>query len=119
MDSAIYIPTKRLFNYKDDFFKEGNIALNAYWLEREATSDLDINMIREEAQLLTKEYTSRPLFCELSSCVKRNGEPIAFPNITAYESHYESQHRYTCQTCHKPFPGSHWLNFHFDECHNV
>ncbi|KAI8086289.1 uncharacterized protein BX664DRAFT_335431 [Halteromyces radiatus] len=119
MVAPIYTPTKRIYSCDDDFFKEGNIALRAYWLERDAAADLDIDMIRQEATTLTNVFNYRPIFCELPSCIHRHGEPIAFPSLSAYEAHYEAQHRNTCSICGLPFPGSHWLQLHLDECHNV
>ncbi|KAI8602023.1 hypothetical protein EDD21DRAFT_304305, partial [Dissophora ornata] len=42
-----------------------------------------------------------------------------FPNAAAYEHHYETNHRYICETCKKPFPGEKWLELHLREVHDV
>ncbi|ORZ25682.1 hypothetical protein BCR42DRAFT_485809 [Absidia repens] len=117
--SASYRPTKRIFSCTDDFFNEGNIALRAYWLERDAATEHDTSLIREVAENLSTSFNERPIFCELPSCVKRYGEPVAFPSLVAYESHYEALHRNTCSICHLPFPGSRWLRLHLDELHDT
>ncbi|KAI8343094.1 hypothetical protein BC941DRAFT_508545 [Chlamydoabsidia padenii] len=117
--SLIYTPTKRIFSCNDEFFKEGNIALRAYWLERDAATETDVNMIRQEANTLSTSFQSRPIFCELPSCIQRHGGPVSFPTLVAYEAHYEAQHRNHCSICHLSFPGAHWLELHLDEQHNV
>lgn len=52
--STIYIPKKRIYAPEDPFFEEGNIALRAIWLARHAASEVEINMIQEEALELTR-----------------------------------------------------------------
>lgn len=52
--STIYIPQKRIYAPNDPFFEEGNIALRAIWLAKQAESELEIDMIQEEALDLTR-----------------------------------------------------------------
>lgn len=52
--SAIYIPRKRKYAANDLFFEEGNIALRAHWLARDAQDAHDIEMIEQEARLLSE-----------------------------------------------------------------
>lgn len=47
--STIYRPTKRIYLPNDPFFEEGNIALRAYWLKKEAHNEHEIEMIQQEA----------------------------------------------------------------------
>lgn len=51
---SLYKPTKVIRDVTDPFFEEGNIAIRAYWLERDARSDQDIAIIREEASMLAE-----------------------------------------------------------------
>lgn len=44
---------------------------------------------------------------------------INFPNVTAYERHYEAKHKNVCIECYKVFPGAEWLKLHIDEHHNT
>lgn len=135
----IYTPQKRLYAPDDPFFQEGNIALRAIWLARDAESEHEIDMIREQADSIQKyrrclrvwvtaalnpvklafRDLSRPIYCALPSCCSRQGVPAEFPSVTAYELHYETRHRNVCAACGKVFPGHHWLQLHLDECHNV
>ncbi|KAF9910418.1 hypothetical protein EC991_006685 [Linnemannia zychae] len=36
-----------------------------------------------------------------------------------YEHHFDTNHRYICQTCKKAFPGEKWLVLHIREIHDV
>lgn len=48
--STIYIPQKRIYAPNDPFFEEGNIALRAIWLKKQAVSDAEVNMIQQEQE---------------------------------------------------------------------
>lgn len=50
--STIYTPKKRIYAPDDPFFEEGNIALRAIWLQKQAQSEIEYNMIKEEASNL-------------------------------------------------------------------
>lgn len=50
--TTIYIPQKRVYAPNDPFFEEGNIALRAIWLKRQAESDLEVDMIQHEQEEL-------------------------------------------------------------------
>lgn len=50
--TTIYIPQKRIYAPNDPFFEEGNIALRAIWLKRQAESDLEVDMIQHEQEEL-------------------------------------------------------------------
>ncbi|ORX54599.1 hypothetical protein DM01DRAFT_316836 [Hesseltinella vesiculosa] len=117
MLSNLFTPTKIPFSDKNDYFKQGTIALRAYWLQHEHTEDMEI--IQQEAQNLTSSISQTPIFCELSSCVKHNHyQPLAFPNLVAFELHDETYHRHICSECHRTFPSDRWLRLHCDELHN-
>lgn len=51
---SLYKPTKVIRDSNDPFFEEGNIAIRAYWLERDARSEQDIAIIRQEASMLAE-----------------------------------------------------------------
>lgn len=108
--STIYIPQKRIYAPNDPFFEEGNIALRAIWLARQAKSEVEVDMIQEEALELTSKNDA-PMYCDHCR--------LEFPNITAYECHYEAVHRNVCSVCSKIFPGAEWLQLHLDEFHNI
>ncbi|KAI8379232.1 uncharacterized protein BYT42DRAFT_613560 [Radiomyces spectabilis] len=115
----MYTPTKRIYAPNDPFFQEGNIALRAIWLERDAAeSGNDADMVREEADRLAQNYIQPPIYCEMATCTTR-GESMAFPSVAAYQLHYEATHRHVCTVCNKHFPGALWLDLHFNECHDV
>ncbi|KAL9537576.1 hypothetical protein MBANPS3_011649 [Mucor bainieri] len=96
--STIYTPQKRIYLPNDPFFEEGNIALRSIWLQKQAQSENELEMIQEQAS-------------ELAT--------IELPDILAYELHYEAVHRNVCSVCHKIFPGEEWLQLHLDELHDV
>jgi hypothetical protein len=52
--STIYIPQKRIYATNDPFFEEGNIALRAIRLKKQAESDSEIDMIQQEETELQK-----------------------------------------------------------------
>ena len=51
---SLYKPHKVIYQPNDPFFEEGNIALRAYWLERDAENERDAALIRQEANLLAE-----------------------------------------------------------------
>ncbi|KAI9488764.1 hypothetical protein BDB00DRAFT_29862 [Zychaea mexicana] len=114
----LYTPCKHIYPPNDPFFQEGNIALRAYWLERDAKSEREIALIRQEANSLAEDFT-RLIYCEQKTCVELHKQPIAFFTTAAYEAHYETHHKHVCSACHKRFPSAHWLQLHLDEFHNV
>ncbi|ORY92109.1 hypothetical protein BCR43DRAFT_80687 [Syncephalastrum racemosum] len=114
----LYTPTKVIYKPSDSFFDEGNIALRAYWLQRDSVDEHSAELIREEAARLTKDYT-RTISCELSACRQPAGTVLAFPSIAAYEAHYEARHRNVCTECQRVFPSFFFLQLHIDEIHNV
>jgi predicted alpha/beta-fold hydrolase len=52
--STIYTPRKVIYAPNDPFFEEGNIAIRAVLLQREAQSSIEIDMIEQEATDLSK-----------------------------------------------------------------
>jgi K+-sensing histidine kinase KdpD len=52
--NRIYIPQKRIYAANDPFFEEGNIALRAIWLKRQAQSDVEVDLIQQEVTELYK-----------------------------------------------------------------
>jgi predicted alpha/beta-fold hydrolase len=52
--STIYTPKKIIYAPNDPFFEEGNIAIRAILLQREARSATEIDMIEQEATDLSK-----------------------------------------------------------------
>ncbi|KAL0139682.1 hypothetical protein V8B55DRAFT_1598883 [Mucor lusitanicus] len=93
------------------WLSEGNIALRAIWLQKQAQSENELEMIKQEASELATEYTSIEIYCDPCR--------IRLPDILAYELHYEAVHRNVCSVCHKIFPGEEWLQLHLDEFHDV
>lgn len=61
--------------------------------------------------LFSSEYASIEIYCDPCR--------IEFPDVLAYELHYEAVHRNVCSVCHKIFPGEEWLQLHLDEFHDV
>ncbi|KAG2205359.1 hypothetical protein INT47_007144 [Mucor saturninus] len=108
--STIYIPQKRIYAPNDPFFEEGNIALRALWLKRQAASDAEVHMIQQEQQDLLDQHHI-DIYCDHCR--------IRFPSVVTFESHYEAVHRNVCLECHKIFPSFDWLQLHIDEFHNV
>lgn len=53
--------------------------------------------------------------CHQGSC---HGQ-YTFHSMTAYEHHYETNHRYICQSCKKPFPSQKFLDIHLREVHDM
>lgn len=45
-------------------------------------------------------------------------EPLAFRSYGDYEAHYTKEHVYRCAECHKNLPSAHFLDLHFEECHD-
>ncbi|EPB91393.1 hypothetical protein HMPREF1544_01714 [Mucor circinelloides 1006PhL] len=109
--STIYRPQKHIYLPNDPFFEEGNIALRSIWLQKQAQSENELEMIKKEASELATEYTSIEIYCDPCR--------IEFPDVVAYELHYEAVHRNVCSVCHKIFPGEEWLQLHLDEFHDV
>ncbi|KAL7320052.1 hypothetical protein PS15m_003123 [Mucor circinelloides] len=109
--STIYRPQKRIYLPNDPFFEEGNIALRSIWLQKQAQSENELEMIKKEASELATEYASIEIYCDPCR--------IEFPDVLAYELHYEAVHRNVCSVCHKIFPGEEWLQLHLDEFHDV
>lgn len=54
--STIYTARKVIFTHNDPFFEEGNIAIRAILLQREARSEREIDMIEQEATDLSKYF---------------------------------------------------------------
>lgn len=106
--SPIYQPTKIIYAPHDPFFKEGNIALRALWLQQQAASQQEAELILNEAIQLTDSLS---ISCDTCH--------IQFPSVVAYQHHYEAVHRNVCSSCHKVFPGASWLQLHLDEFHDV
>lgn len=52
--STIYRPKKRKYPQNDPFFEEGNVALRAFWLRKEATSQAEIEMITEQTDNVSR-----------------------------------------------------------------
>lgn len=52
--SSIYIPQKRIYAPNDPFFREGNIALRAIWLQKQAQTEREIQMIQQEVSQLAQ-----------------------------------------------------------------
>ncbi|KAL5277414.1 ZNF511 family protein [Megaselia abdita] len=50
--------------------------------------------------------------CNVPSCKQD------FPTVSAYQSHYNSQHRYFCNECKKNLPTPHLLDLHISETHD-
>lgn len=50
--------------------------------------------------------------CNVPGCRKQ------FDTVFAYESHYNSLHRYLCAECRKCLPSAHLLDLHLSERHD-
>jgi hypothetical protein len=51
--STIYTPLKRKYAIEDSFFEQGNIALRALRLKKQATDDFEKEIIQQEEVALT------------------------------------------------------------------
>lgn len=60
--STIYTPQKRIYLPNDPFFEEGNIALRSIWLQKQAQSENELEMIKEEASELATYVSLSLLF---------------------------------------------------------
>lgn len=58
----LYTPTKVIYKPSDPFFNEGNIALRAYWLQRDAVDRHNAELIREEATRLAKQVEEEYIY---------------------------------------------------------
>lgn len=47
-----------------------------------------------------------------------NGCTMSFTSMTAYDLHYNSNHRYTCIYCRKSLQSAHLLDLHLSEKHD-
>ncbi|XP_057378620.1 zinc finger protein 511-like [Daphnia carinata] len=50
--------------------------------------------------------------CHVPACMK------VFETLISFEDHYNTQHRYVCDTCHKRLPSPHLLDLHISETHD-
>lgn len=50
--------------------------------------------------------------CHVPGCVK------TFETLVNFEDHYNTSHRYVCETCHKRLPSPHFLDLHISETHD-
>ncbi|XP_063710103.1 zinc finger protein 511 [Culicoides brevitarsis] len=60
----------------------------------------------------SQNSSSESISCNIPGCVN------IFNSAREYESHYNSVHRYTCNTCHKHLPSPHLLDLHIEETHD-
>ncbi|EFX70982.1 hypothetical protein DAPPUDRAFT_309247 [Daphnia pulex] len=50
--------------------------------------------------------------CHVPGCVK------VFDTLVSFEDHYNTNHRFVCDTCHKRLPSPHLLDLHISETHD-
>uniref|UniRef100_A0A336LLG3 CSON001352 protein n=1 Tax=Culicoides sonorensis TaxID=179676 RepID=A0A336LLG3_CULSO len=55
---------------------------------------------------------SETMSCNIPGCTE------VFQTLRNYETHYNSVHRYSCNTCHKHLPNPHLLDLHIQETHD-
>ncbi|XP_058831373.1 protein lethal(2)k10201 [Topomyia yanbarensis] len=94
------------FREKDDiFFTEGNFYLKKF-IRLGVLSDTD--RLNDDAE--KQERTE--IICNVPNCC------YSCSLVQDYESHYNSQHRYTCGECKKTLPSGHLLDLHLSETHD-
>ena len=57
-------------------------------------------------------YSVDEFMCHVPGCVK------VFETLVSFEDHYNTAHRYVCETCHKRLPSPHLLDLHISETHD-
>lgn len=98
-------PVKRPRAQDDPFFQEGTYEYKAAWLCLQA----------EEMYVSPPNDLSFFQRCHQGLC---HGQ-YTFHSMTAYEHHYETNHRYICLSCKKPFPSQKFLDIHLREVHDM
>lgn len=56
--------------------------------------------------------TENRIYCNVMSCQE------VFDNISSYQSHYNTMHRFICRECKKSLPTEHLLDLHICEIHD-
>jgi len=96
---------KRVYAQDSPFWEEGN-------LEREALA----KKLAIEVESLTSSSTETSIglqfTCQIVGCNK------SFTSTLAYEGHYNTAHKYSCNTCGRMFPGARLLELHILETHD-
>nr|XP_019932013.2 protein lethal(2)k10201-like [Aedes albopictus] len=94
------------FRPKDDpFFTEGNFYLKKF-VKLGVLSEIPQKDDDQEDQNETK------IVCNVPDC------RYSSSSVGDYESHYNSQHRYSCAECKKTLPNAHLLDLHLSETHD-
>ncbi|XP_062563146.1 protein lethal(2)k10201 [Armigeres subalbatus] len=91
---------------KDDpFFTEGNFYLKKF-VKLGVLSDLPQQADNDGLQAESR------IVCNVPDC------RYSSASVQDYESHYNSQHRYSCGECKKTLPNAHLLDLHLSEMHD-
>lgn len=61
---------------------------------------------------LIPRSNSTATFCNIPGCNSQ------FPSVLAFESHYNSLHRFNCSQCRRNLPSAHLLDLHLEENHD-
>ncbi|KAI1313391.1 hypothetical protein EDD11_002657 [Mortierella claussenii] len=111
----VSFPRKRPLRQDDPFFQEGAYEYKAAWLRLEDADAYIPDMIDAEDETTSRLYLTAAQACYQDKC---HGEQT-FSSATAYEHHYETNHRHICQNCRKTFPAEKWLELHIHEVHDI
>ncbi|KAG0300742.1 hypothetical protein BGZ98_008932 [Dissophora globulifera] len=105
---------KRPRQQDDPFFQEGAYEYKSAWLRLQDADAYIPDMVEGDDDKDVRLHLTPAQACHIGRC---HGERT-FPNAAAFEHHYETNHRYICETCRKPFPGEKWLELHLREVHD-
>lgn len=105
-----------LFKAVDSSFKiyrrEGIFEIEELPHEPEYVSVTHCLYIIDKFYLFTLFRKTDDFRCNVNGCM------ISFSSMAAYDSHYNSNHRYTCIYCRKLLQSAHLLDLHLSEMHD-
>lgn len=64
------------------------------------------------SELTVSNSSSQKIICDIITCKQE------FDSVTAFNSHYNTNHRHTCDECKKVLPTPHLLDLHLSETHD-
>lgn len=88
----------------------------------EATSSTSVVPSVDEphhpSKYLQQTLIQAPTGVTLKCSLPPHHEPLDFPTIEEFETHYAKIHAHRCLECRKNFPTDHFLDLHINENHN-